>query len=269
MAKVYHYTSIDSLAQILKNKSILFNRQDNVDDLEEGLIKPMNIKLATYTFISCWTENEEENIPLWKMYTDNGIGVRIGLEVDMFKDYSSSNGRFEDGFLSGPITTKLPIGEMLNPNYFITPFVRTEDFYKKIEYVSDFTDRTNNLVKIESLPNNEERISVDSQNVARFKHKRWSFEEESRFIINIWPRDSNRSLFKMGDWMYKALMEGIELPFKNYFLYLKDNVFDDLEIRLSPNIPESKRLIIESIRDKYAPKAIIQNSSLDKFVKLK
>lgn len=269
MARIYHYTSIDSLALILKNKSILFNRQDNVDDLEEGLIKPMNIKLATYTFISCWTENEEENIPLWKMYTDNGIGVRIGLDVDMFKDYSVFNGRHEDGFLSGQITTKTPIGEMLNPNYIITPFVKTEDFYKKIEYVSDFTDRTNNLVKIESLPNNMERISIDSKNVARFKHKRWSFEEESRFIINIWPRESNQSLFNMDAWMYKVLIKGIELPFKNYFLYLKDNVLDDLVIRLSPNIPESKRLIVESVRDKYAPKAIIQKSSLDKYVKLK
>ncbi len=35
--KVYHYTSIETLALILKNKSIRFNRLDCVDDLEESI----------------------------------------------------------------------------------------------------------------------------------------------------------------------------------------------------------------------------------------
>lgn len=38
MAKIYHYTSIENLALILKNKSIRFNRLDHVDDKEEANI---------------------------------------------------------------------------------------------------------------------------------------------------------------------------------------------------------------------------------------
>ena len=34
--KLYHYTSIETLALILKNGTIKFNRLDTVDDLEEA-----------------------------------------------------------------------------------------------------------------------------------------------------------------------------------------------------------------------------------------
>ena len=34
--KIYHYTSIETLALILKNKTIRFNRLDHVDDVDEA-----------------------------------------------------------------------------------------------------------------------------------------------------------------------------------------------------------------------------------------
>lgn len=52
-------------------------------------------------------------------------------------------------------------------------------------------------------------------------------------------------------------------------MHLKDNIFDDLEITLSPNFPISKRIMVEALRDKYAPKALINNSSLESVVKFK
>ena len=36
--KLYHYTSLATLALILKNRTIMFNRLDRVDDVEEGTI---------------------------------------------------------------------------------------------------------------------------------------------------------------------------------------------------------------------------------------
>ena len=36
--KLYHYTSLATLALILKNRTIMFNRLDKVDDVEEGTI---------------------------------------------------------------------------------------------------------------------------------------------------------------------------------------------------------------------------------------
>lgn len=87
--KVYHYTSIETLALILKNKSIRFNRLDCVDDLEESIYGSgeQNVNLAKYTFVSCWTRDNVENLALWKMYTNNK-GVRIGLDENPFVSYA-------------------------------------------------------------------------------------------------------------------------------------------------------------------------------------
>ena len=56
---------------------------------------------------------------------------------------------------------------------------------------------------------------------------------------------------------------------RHYYMHLKDNIFDDMEITLSPNFPMSKRIIVEALKDKYAPKALIKNSSLENVVKFK
>lgn len=82
--RIYHYTSVDTLEKILRNQTIRFNRLDCVDDVQECSVS----SYAKYVFISCWTESEEENIPLWKMYTNDVTqGVRISLPRDMFKTY--------------------------------------------------------------------------------------------------------------------------------------------------------------------------------------
>lgn len=54
--RIYHYTNIDTLALILKNRTIRFNRLDNVDDLEEGKAESLGIKFCKYIFVSCWTK---------------------------------------------------------------------------------------------------------------------------------------------------------------------------------------------------------------------
>ena len=46
----------------------------------------MNIKLSQYEFVSCWTKDKEENLALWKMYTNNK-GVRICMDDDFLITY--------------------------------------------------------------------------------------------------------------------------------------------------------------------------------------
>lgn len=77
---LYHYTSIENLALILKNQTIRFTRLDCVDDVEESAVYENTVPMAKYTFVSCWTENEEESIPLWNMYTPQMRGVRIKMK---------------------------------------------------------------------------------------------------------------------------------------------------------------------------------------------
>ena len=83
---LYHYTNINTLALILKNKTIRFNSLNRVDDLSEGLTNDLG-EMGKYVFVSSWTETPEESIPFWKMYTKDMGGVRIRLKSSPFRTY--------------------------------------------------------------------------------------------------------------------------------------------------------------------------------------
>ena len=83
--KLYHYTSIETLALILKHKTIRFSRLDRVDDPDEYAFSGDGVTPAHYCFVSCWTKNSRENLPQWYMYGNSTHGVRIELDSDMFE----------------------------------------------------------------------------------------------------------------------------------------------------------------------------------------
>ena len=44
--RIYHYTSIETLALILDSQKIRFNRLDRVDDLEESFVNRYSFKIT-------------------------------------------------------------------------------------------------------------------------------------------------------------------------------------------------------------------------------
>jgi len=50
--KIYHYTSMESLCLILKNKTLRFSTLSNVDDLDEGMSQEFEYD-QQYLFVSC------------------------------------------------------------------------------------------------------------------------------------------------------------------------------------------------------------------------
>lgn len=80
--KIFHYTSIDSLAMILSTRKLRFTRLDNVDDVTEAQTHA-GIPFGKYFFVNCWTQEEEDNLAQWKMYgSDMGHTYRIpGISV--------------------------------------------------------------------------------------------------------------------------------------------------------------------------------------------
>lgn len=78
---LWHYTNMEALLKIMSNKTLRFSRIDCVNDLTES----RNLLLGDYhlkTYISCFCHDSEESIPLWKMYTSKGLGVRIELQFN-------------------------------------------------------------------------------------------------------------------------------------------------------------------------------------------
>ena len=75
---LFHYTNIETLALILKNKTIRLNSLDKMDDLEENMAADLK-NVGMFTYISCWTDDKDENLSLWKQYTNHDTGIRIEL----------------------------------------------------------------------------------------------------------------------------------------------------------------------------------------------
>ena len=251
--KIYHYTSIETLALILKSKSIRFNRLDNVDDLEESMYGsgPKNQNLSKYIFVSCWTKSEEENLALWKMYAGYN-GIRIGLDENLFVSY---------------------------PN---TPFDTIESFYKDIfHFGPDYcAAQQNNLTKLEevkyidsprfavndlvSISGNT--LSIKTSNWGLVKSKEWGIQQESRFRIKALPlnyayvKSYSAEILNTMDRMVltKAIIEvipaivrSIEEDYKpqtsELFMPIKDDALNNMEIMMGPQTSDAQRLIVEAL----------------------
>lgn len=267
--RIYHYTSIDTLEKVLKNKSIRFNRLDNVDDMMESDVS----QYAKYVFVSCWTESAEENIALWKMYTsDITQGVRISLPKDMFKSYPI----LKDTHLKTKLICSL-IPEKIEKtaDYHVLPIdLETDDenesFYRHIEYV-----RNPRLVvgeiRHQEFSKHGFGITLDVNRLGRFKEKYWEFQQEVRFALTILPFNPLKLIYRKDarDIISSRMERKVNLPFSDYYLNLKDDVFDQLKITLSPNITEENRERVKQLIEAYAPKAIVCESSFNGRVKFK
>lgn len=272
--KLYHYTTLESLALILKNQTIKFNRLDCVDDVEEGNAESAGVNLSKYMFVSCWTENSEESIPLWKMYAGDGFGVRISLDSDMFMKYLICH---EDGDplnIQGAIISRIPKDILLNPDFFVfPPQIITSDekynlFFRRIEYVDDVRSYVDKLISVDDSGGVPETC-IKLGEVGKYKHKRWAFQEEVRFVLGIFP----------GNWLYlkgenahmavQAIMNNQIVDFTSFFLHLSLDVLDTMEITLSPSATKSHRILVEALCNQYAPKAVVKDSAIRSLVKLK
>ena len=267
---IYHYTTIDSLALILKNQTLLFNRLDCVDDIEEGSVESSGIYIGKYVFVSCWTESKEESIPLWKMYAGDKMGVRIGLEKDMFKKYQIVNPKWGGRQWQGSMILPLPPEAFDAKDHFVLPILTQEDdfFYRKIQYVDDVASKTKDAVIITPDENGKADAKISLGEIGRYKHKRWAFQNETRFVLTILP--FNPLLTNpddIGSIAINSYIQNKPIPFTRYFMHLVPSALFNIEITLSPNATEGQRVIVESLIRQYAPSAVIKDSALGPLVK--
>lgn len=134
MEYLYHYTSLETLALILSNKTIRFNNLLYVDDIEEAETNDMG-KFGRIAYVSCWTDDERESIPLWNMYTPNMHGVRIRMKKFPFKRYHFSKGEM---FLEEDIETYINLRKVYDENK--VNIVSDLPKLEKVEYSDEVDD---------------------------------------------------------------------------------------------------------------------------------
>lgn len=200
MKYLHHYTSIESAKEILKNQTIRFSNLGKVNDTNEGETYEFG-NVGKYIFVSCWTDNEKEDIPMWNMYGNNMKGIRLSIPYPIFpKHYDKSLG-------DTPMLVKLD--ESIFSDYFILPTADNK-FSIKIEY----TDEQEKLNPI-TASNIGDLDAFKLGAIGVCKSKSWSFEQETRFIIYTVPTIHRMRLDKGFDAL-NFFNSSIELIKKNY-----------------------------------------------------
>jgi len=195
---LYHYTSYQTLIKILKNNSFMFNRTDFVNDLIE---RERIVKGSTESFVSCYTHNKKESIPMWLLYAKKD-GVRIGFKNKLIFDnqrvYYYKNDQkiyFEKKAIS---SNKIPSNIIKVYNGYIeasNPF-RIDIIYSN--------DKLKNQFCFEDQGIQEQYPYIQ----VGIKSNPWEYEKETRYFIgtSIFERLNIEKLYcEFSDFFYNGL----------------------------------------------------------------
>ena len=265
---LYHYTSVDSLALILKNKTIRLNPLDKMDDLQEQKTADVE-NLGKFVFVSSWTDDPTESIPMWKLYTNSTAGVRIKLRENPFawhgtlaKDVAAKTGMqlTPDSDPEGKLPTFLDLSEMMAKGYMSAQAYNGK-ILEKVQYTDDLSKLEPTVVKID-----DGKVHLNIGNLGRYKNKHWEFQNEWRYIMTFMSMN-----FKVGVEMMSQMFsmsvtkmtQGKEPPpFRYYDLDIDPKCFEEMEITCSPQMTYGNRVILETLVKKYKPSAKIVESKL-------
>lgn len=264
---LYHYTNIETLALILRNHTFRLNSLDKMDDLQEQETADLK-NIGQFCYISSWTDDVEESIPMWNMYTSINSGVRIRLKKNPFKLHENTveelrqvvNASVTDNSNGTPLKTLIPVADMFRRKYISTGLSPTNILHK-VEYSSDSDKLYPKLVNIDG-----DKFSIALGTLGKYKNTHWSFQNEWRYILLLFPLDLNQPVQTLGDSvqiMGNKLLQGLEKqPFPFYDMTIDDAAYCEMEITLSPKISAGNRIIVENLVEKYNPSATIKDSTL-------
>lgn len=260
---IFHYTTIETLALILRNHTMRFSRLDKVDDIEESELSsgPTHVRLGNYVFASCWTRADEESIAQWKIYAGYD-GVRIALaEDDIFQTYD--------------ITLELPNS---NKSIFRPPFSfvgRDAVCYPMMNPIAcedvEYTDDPYLLAK-DAIMDTGNHTIISSTNAGRYKRKVWEFQKECRFKFLVYPMpgwiiNEVKTIERLDEMKFSALcVDNIKrkLPISQEFYDapLSETALDNLQVMLGPRTTVAQETIVKALLNQYAPKAVLIHSGL-------
>jgi hypothetical protein len=243
--KLYHYTSLHTLECILSSKSLMFNRADLVNDRKECLASDFG-SFAPYIFLSCWTEREEEDIPLWSIYAKDMSGVRIEIPYPIFTIH-----KIDEIYES--IITEDEI-EDLEKNIFVLP---SKDIVSKVVYTDEIEVLYPNIVK--SIGQYD---GFHIKELGTKKKRIWEFEKEWRFKLNIFPIDTALNSVFFPDKYNRLIEERVPPSVTKYFVLIDIGNFERMKIRMGPRSTTESFKTVQDLTNKYNPSALIEQSDL-------
>lgn len=264
---LYHYTNIETLALILKNRTIRFNSLDKVDDLQEQQTADVK-NIGQFCYVSSWTDDSTESIPMWNMYASLNLGVRIKLCKNPFKIHNNTaeelskvlNVKINDESNGNGMKSIIPLAEMFEKGFYSIQAIN-RDLLHKVEYTDDPSKLYPRL-----LIEDGNQFTLLLGNLGKHKNLHWKFQKEWRYILNILPLNMNQPVQTIAQ-NFQLVANKIKLgkekqPFPYYDIHISDEAFEKMEIVLSPRLSAGNRVIVQALIEKYNPTAIVKESSL-------
>lgn len=259
---LYHYTTIQNLALILKNRTLRLMPLNLMDDLQEAKSKDLQ-DFGQFIYVSSWTDKEEEVIPMWKMYTKPECGVRIGMVENPFQVIDNTTHEFRDPTQGEYITSRdkktkgiypiIRMEEMALSDYVIVnPGLNHQ--LAQVKYSFDLDE-----LEPEILSFNQENgnFAMMLNKLGDKKSEYWSFQQEWRYIIRSIPlsilrtvQDFDKEMFRF----FKDITSGTAKQVLPYIdLHLSNYALETMELTLAPDMPEANKILVECLIEKYNP----------------
>ena len=237
--KIFHCTTLENLALILRHRTIRFNSAHLVDDPQEAETVDLG-SFKDHLFLSCWTASEEENLALWSMYAKQMTGVRIESDSKYFDQIPGDEIQMppvlRSGFRSANPNTapmKWLVHDPLTDNGL--------HFYGRVEY----TDNDKRF--IQSQDSTQTTYEMESLFLKKSIH--WAFQKELRFMLFACDLSGTGSnLQQIGNQIIiNSIRDKKPLKCDYIDLEMPDSFFDTLRFRLGPKASNSDRILLESL----------------------
>jgi hypothetical protein len=248
---LFHYTSIETLALILANRTLRFSRLDSVNDTEEAIASDLP-GASTLVFASCWTAQERESLAMWRMYTPNFQGVRISLPNNPFAGRHSPI-IVERGGAIQRFDGKVEINRKNDGVGIVSYYVTGPN---KIHYSDDECFRNAPCLLIEGG-----HRSVQLHDLGMVKSKHWEFEEEWRYKILATMSEARVA---EGDATSNPALDLVRFPVceKAVFVPLDADCLQRMDVVLGPCISDGQALIVKTLLAAYAGSGVLSRSQI-------
>lgn len=266
----YHYTSLTSLALILKNKTLRLFPLSGMDDVQEQFASDSH-EYGKFVYVSSWTKSKKEIISMWKMYCREKEGIRIGLAANPFKVCDFFEDKYYEVDEFEPSKEKIENGIMPFCHvvrYDDHGFIVRNPMYGCQLFEVEYSDEPDKLFP-KVISDDCQVITLDGSNMGLIKNTYWEFQQEVRYKIvlgdnQLEQRIRYNCINKDTD---ELLLEKVDKLPAYIDLHLSDKALADLEITLSPDFSESNRILLESLVKQYNPNTKIRESLLKDLVR--
>lgn len=270
---LYHYTSFETLALILTNRTICFNSLKNVDDVEEAETADMH-DFGKYVYASCWTDDPKELISLWNLYTPNMHGVRISLPVFPFKKYYYHKGEY---YLTEDTSSYINLKNFYNDNRAMIvlkcPILEKVIYTNSDELISpnirkcSSPDAVQRFLRAQTLNDAEGvKINYDLSKLGKYKREDWAFQKEWRYIIQAFPMGYREleppSMEKQKEFIRRMENKNTTVPYDRIFLDLDEDAVKQMKIVLGPRMSDAEKIYVKALLKEHGLEDSWQESAL-------